>query len=161
MENVNGINKVWGTYHCGTSPGGPCDETNGLSGQAIPTGPPLQGNFHVYTIEIDRTDAALEVMNWYLDDVLYWSVKQAAVPAEVWAATVHNSFFILLNYAIGCQFPDKEWKSPTPLPTTVGTGTMLVNYVAVFNTPETSTSQPAPAAAPPPAPTCACPVTPA
>ncbi len=30
MENVNGVNQVWGTLHCGVSPGGPCNETTGL-----------------------------------------------------------------------------------------------------------------------------------
>src|SRR5262249_6179317 len=26
MENVNGLNQVFGTLHCGVSPGGPCNE---------------------------------------------------------------------------------------------------------------------------------------
>ncbi|MEU5249934.1 1,3-beta-glucanase, partial [Streptomyces asoensis] len=30
MENVQGLNKVWATMHCGTSPGGPCNETSGI-----------------------------------------------------------------------------------------------------------------------------------
>ena len=30
MENVNGINSVWGVLHCGVNPGGPCNETQGL-----------------------------------------------------------------------------------------------------------------------------------
>jgi hypothetical protein len=30
MENVNGINSVWGVPHRGVNPGGPCNETNGL-----------------------------------------------------------------------------------------------------------------------------------
>lgn len=33
MENVNGINSVWGVFHCGVNPGGPCRETDGIAGQ--------------------------------------------------------------------------------------------------------------------------------
>ena len=32
MENVQGLNTVWATMHCGTNPGGPCNETTGLGG---------------------------------------------------------------------------------------------------------------------------------
>lgn len=133
MENVNAVNKVYGTYHCGTNPGGPCDETNGLSGNTIPVGTPAQGNMHTYTIEVDRTDEAAEALRWYLDGELYWQVAQTAVPAETWAATVHNSYFIILNLAIGGSFPDKVYGSPTPIESTAATGTMLVDYVAVYN----------------------------
>ena len=31
MENVNGINSVWGVLHCGVNPGGPCNETSGIA----------------------------------------------------------------------------------------------------------------------------------
>ena len=34
MEDVNGLSSVYGTLHCGVSPGGPCHETSGIgSGQ--------------------------------------------------------------------------------------------------------------------------------
>lgn len=33
MENVNGIDSVWGVFHCGVNPGGPCNETDGIAGQ--------------------------------------------------------------------------------------------------------------------------------
>lgn len=55
MENVNGINSVWGTLHCGTNPGGPCDETNGLSASLACPGSPCQGTYHTYSIQHDRS----------------------------------------------------------------------------------------------------------
>src|SRR5258706_4582148 len=30
MEDINGLSSEFGTLHCGTSPGGPCNETTGL-----------------------------------------------------------------------------------------------------------------------------------
>ena len=35
MENANGDNIVYGTFHCGVSPGGPCKETIGIGGMAM------------------------------------------------------------------------------------------------------------------------------
>lgn len=44
MENVNGINAVWGVFHCGVNPGGPCHETDGLPNSRQCPGTPCQGN---------------------------------------------------------------------------------------------------------------------
>lgn len=133
MENINAVNKVYGTMHCGVNPGGPCDETNGLTGNTVPTGTPLQGNFHTYTLEVDRTDASIEAIRWYLDGTLYWQVTSTQLDAETWAQVAHNTFFIILNMAIGGSFPDKVYGSTTPIATTATAGTFLVDYVAVYN----------------------------
>ncbi|KAH6698509.1 hypothetical protein BKA61DRAFT_622322 [Leptodontidium sp. MPI-SDFR-AT-0119] len=45
MENVNGINSVWGVVHCSVNPGGPCMETDGLPGNRTCPNTPCQGNF--------------------------------------------------------------------------------------------------------------------
>lgn len=133
MENINAVNKVYGTLHCGINPGGPCDETNGLSGNAVPNGTALQGNSHTYTIEVDRTDSDLEAVRWYLDGTLYWQVVSSSIDAATWAASVQNSFFIILNMAIGGSFPDKVYGSTTPIESTAASGTFLIDYVAVYN----------------------------
>lgn len=44
MENVNGINSVWGVLHCGVSPGGVCNESDGLGASIACPGTPCQGN---------------------------------------------------------------------------------------------------------------------
>jgi beta-glucanase (GH16 family) len=133
MENVNAVNKLYGTLHCGVNPGGPCDETNGLSGNTVPS-PAMQGNYLQYTVEVDRTDASAEAINWYLGDKLYHTVKASQVSnATTWAEAVHGSFFVLLNLAIGGSFPDKVYGSKTPVASTASSGTMFVEYVAVYN----------------------------
>lgn len=132
MENVNAVNKLYGTMHCGTNPGGPCDETNGLSGNTVPA-TPMQGNFLQYTVEVDRTDSSNEAVRWYLGDTLYWQVTSSQVDATAWADAIHGSFFVLLNLAIGGSFPDKVYGSTTPIASTASAGTMFVEYVAVYN----------------------------
>ncbi|OLN86544.1 Beta-glucanase 3 [Colletotrichum chlorophyti] len=132
MENVNAVNEVWGTMHCDVSPGGACHEQDGLSGNLTCAGTPCQGNFHKYTLEVDRT-AAPEAVRWFLDDTLFWQLTDADVPAAVWTETIGTSYFVLLNIAIGGSFPDKNFGSPTPLADTVSGGTMEVEYVAVYN----------------------------
>lgn len=133
MENVNAVNQVHGTLHCGVAPGGPCNENTGLSGNATPTASALQGHFHTYTVEVDRTDASDEAVRWYLDGNLYWQVVSTSMDATTWNQTVHNSYFVILNMAIGGSFPDKVYGSTTPIESTASSGTFLIDYVAVYN----------------------------
>lgn len=133
MENVNAQNKIHGTLHCGIYDGGPCQETTGLSGSTVPKGSPAQGNFHVYTIEVDRSDEANEAIRWYLDGAQYWEVLASVMDDATWTDAVHNTYFIILNLAIGGSFPNKVHGSDTPIESTASTGTLLVDYVAVYN----------------------------
>jgi beta-glucanase (GH16 family) len=125
MENVNGVNTVWGTLHCGTSPGGPCNETTGLGGSTTCPGATCQSAFHVYRIEWDRSTAVAQI-RWYVDGVLYHTVKQTDVDATTWANATGHGFFIILNVARGGGWPGRPsglTKSGVP---------MLVDYVAVY-----------------------------
>jgi beta-glucanase (GH16 family) len=125
MENVNGVNTVWGTLHCGTSPGGPCNETTGLGGSTTCPGATCQSAFHVYRIEWDRSTAVAQI-RWYVDGVLYHTVKQTDVDATTWANATGHGFFIILNVAMGGGWPGRPsglTKSGVP---------MLVDYVAVY-----------------------------
>lgn len=134
MENVNALNEVHGTLHCGTAPGGPCDENNGLGAKTVPKGSPAQGNFHTYAVEVDRTNSANEMLNWYLDGEKYFSVSAQTVGDQnAWTSAVHNSFFIIMNVAVGGSFPDKVYGSKTPIESTASSATMFMEYVAVYN----------------------------
>lgn len=124
MENSGGApTTVHGTFHCGVDPGGPCNETNGISGQD--TGPSaLSAGFHTYAVEWDRT-APVEQIRWYVDGKQYFTVRSDQVDATTWANATHHGFFILLNLAVGGSFP-----GPTDA-TTQPSGSMLVDYVQV------------------------------
>lgn len=51
MENVNGLHSVWGVLHCGSSPGGPCNEPNGLGVRHRCPAGACQASFHTYRLE--------------------------------------------------------------------------------------------------------------
>ncbi|RDW57491.1 glycosyl hydrolase family 16 protein [Coleophoma cylindrospora] len=132
MENVNGVDRVWGTFHCGTNPGGPCIETTGLGNNATCVGTSCLGNMHTYAVEVDRSVTPEEV-RWLVDDVVYHRVTSDIPGLAPWAAAVDHGFFIIFNLAMGGQFPDNQYGSPTPLLTTLSGGVLFVDYVAVYN----------------------------
>lgn len=129
MENVNGIDRVWGVLHCGESPGGPCEETNGLANSRPCPGQPCQAGMHTYRFEWD--DGARE-LRWYVDGERYHMVREADVGAEAWASmTQHEGYFLLLNVAMGGGFPDGVAGRATPVAETEPGHPMLVDYVVV------------------------------
>ncbi|MGW7381803.1 glycoside hydrolase family 16 protein [Streptomyces sp. NPDC054794] len=104
MENVQGINNEWATMHCGTSPGGPCNEKSGIGGQKACAGTTCQGGFHTYAVEWDRSTSP-EEMRFYLDGVNFHTVRQNQVDATTWANATNHGYFIILNVAMGGEFP--------------------------------------------------------
>lgn len=150
MENVNGINSVWGTLHCGVNPGGPCNETTGLGASRACPNTTCQSAFHTYRFEWDRT-LNPEQLRWYVDGVQYHSVSESQVDATTWSnMTSHNGYFILLNVSMGGAFPDAIAGATTPTSSTTSGVPMVVDYVAVWNS---GTSTPSPTATASPSPT--------
>ena len=131
MENVNGINSVWGVLHCGVNPGGPCNETTGIAANRPCPGASCQAGFHTYRFEWDRSVAPNQ-LRWYVDNQLFHSVSQSRFDAGTWAnMTDHAGYFIILNVAIGGAFPD-ALAGRTPTAATVPGHPMVVDYVAVW-----------------------------
>ncbi|WP_019543992.1 glycoside hydrolase family 16 protein [Streptomyces sulphureus] len=128
MENVNGINSVWGVLHCGEDPGGPCNETEGLGDSTECVGSPCQGNFHEYALEVDRGAGELR---WYVDGEQFHSVTAAQIGEEAWENATGHGHFVLLNLAMGGAFPDGVEGSPTPTDATEPGHSMLVDRVTV------------------------------
>jgi hypothetical protein len=148
MEDINGLSSEFGTLHCGTSPGGPCNETTGIgSGQHACSG--CQTAFHTYRVEIDRS-VSPEQIRWYLDGVNFFTVNASQVPASTWTNAVDHGFFVIFDLAMGGGFPAAFGGGPTSA--TVSGGSMLVDYVHVFTasgsaptpTPTASGSTPTP-----------------
>jgi beta-glucanase (GH16 family) len=133
MENVNGLDRVWGTLHCGVSPGGPCHEKAGLSANAPCPQTACQAAFHTYTAEWDRS-VSPEVLRWYVDGQLYHTLHETDVPAATWQRmSTREGMFLILNVAIGGDFPDRAGKPGyTPVAATEPGHAMLVDYVAVW-----------------------------
>lgn len=135
MESVNGVNRNWSTLHCGYPAqwGGPCGEPSGISNGGIaPASGDIWGSQHVYSFQWDRTlGTGKDQLRWYVDGSLRHTVKQTD-PAvrDVWKTmTEHNGYFILLNVAMGGQFPAALGGGPDA--GTVPGKPMLVDYVRV------------------------------
>jgi len=129
MENVNGLNKEWGTLHCGISQGGPCKETVGIGGQRVCSPKTCQAGFHTYRVDYDRSVSPEEI-RWYLDGVKFWQVNSNQVDTTTWANALHHGFFIVLNVAMGGGFPAAFGGGPTD--STISGIPMLVDYVRVY-----------------------------
>jgi hypothetical protein len=148
MENVNGINSVWGVLHCGVAPGGPCNEFSGRAANRPCPGASCQSAFHTYRFEWDRS-VSPNVFRWLVDGQQFHSVSQNDVPASTWTDITNHGYFILLNLAIGGAFPDAVPGGQTPTGATRPDVPMLVDYVAV-DTLGGSTQPPPPPTSQPP-----------
>jgi beta-glucanase (GH16 family) len=120
MEAVNlggsGGNSVHGTIHFGGE-----WPNNQSSGNSYLVSTDATAEFHTYSLEWDPTE-----LRWYVDDVLYamqnaWSTTGGAYPAPF-----DQPFYILLNVAVGGNFPG------APDATSVFPVTMEVDYVRVY-----------------------------
>lgn len=132
MENVNGINTVWGALHCGVNPGGPCNETTGLGSRTTCITTACQGQFHTYALEWDRSVETAQQLRWYVDGQLFHIVNQSQA-GSYWAElSSHAGYFLLLNVSMGGAFPAVFGGGPTP--TTASGHPMIVDYVAVSTT---------------------------
>jgi len=121
MEAVNlGVaanNSVHGTLHYGGQ-----WPNNVFTGSEYVVATDATAEFHVYALEWDATE-----IRWYVDDVLYatqnsWSTTGAPFPAPF-----DQHFHILLNVAVGGNWPG------APDASTVFPVTMEVDYVRVYS----------------------------
>ncbi|WP_433219426.1 discoidin domain-containing protein [Dactylosporangium sp. CS-047395] len=129
LEDINGRSSVFGTLHCGTNPGGPCNESTGLgSGERACAG--CQTGYHTYAVEIDRSKSPEEI-RWYLDGANYFTLPATRVDATTWNNAVHHPFFIIYDLAMGGGFPDAFGGGPNA--NTISGAQMNIDWVAVYN----------------------------
>ena len=129
MENVNGRDEVAAGFHCGTNPGGVCNEGSGR-GSGLATCIGCKTGYHEYSVVLDRTKTD-EELRWYLDGQQIWIVRQSQVGVTQWNDATHHGFYMILNLAIGGAFPDAVAGHYTPTDQTVSGGFMLVDSVTV------------------------------
>jgi beta-glucanase (GH16 family) len=118
MENIGREpSTVHGTIH---GPG--YSGANGIgSGYNLPNNAKFSDGFHVYAVEWNENK-----IKWYVDRKLYQTLTPKNLPNNTeWV--FEHPFFMILNLAIGGPWggnPDK---------TTVFPGTMMIDYVRVYN----------------------------
>ncbi|MER6692549.1 glycoside hydrolase family 16 protein [Streptomyces minutiscleroticus] len=139
MENANGLNTVHATMHCGTSPGGPCNETSGIGSSTTCQGTTCQAGFHTYAMEWDRS-TSVEEIRFYLDGRNYHTVRANQVDATTWANATNHGYFVILNVAMGGGFVDAFGGGPDG--NTVPGHSMVVDYVQVLQSSGGGTTPP-------------------
>ncbi|EGO59368.1 hypothetical protein NEUTE1DRAFT_60704, partial [Neurospora tetrasperma FGSC 2508] len=127
METVNGDLRGYGTLHCGTYPGGPCNEP---SGRGASTAIPNQ-DWHTWKIEWDRTsgDWWTSKITWYMDGVKFHEVSgQSLGDSAIFDKISNKPLFFILNVAVGGNWPGYPNAN-----TLDGPGSMMeVGYVAQY-----------------------------
>jgi len=131
--------------HCGTSPGGECNEKDGRSANTPGGSPSLQTGMHTYRVEWDESVSPQQI-RWYLDGRLYHSVSQNQISAATWSAAFDHGYYFILNLAIGGEFPAKMGGGPAA--GTASGGALVVDYVTVRTRP--GSGNPPPPTNPPP-----------
>ncbi|WP_053847807.1 glycoside hydrolase family 16 protein [Streptomyces sp. NRRL B-24085] len=139
MENVQGMNRVWATMHCGTNPGGPCNETSGIGNNVPCPGASCQSAFHTYTMEWDRS-VSPETIRFSVDGTQFHSVNAGQMDAATWSNATNHGFFIILNVAMGGAFPD-AFGGGLDAGTQSGVP-MVVDYVQVLSAGGSGTTPP-------------------
>jgi len=66
IGRLNGLDWVLSALHCGFDPYGPHDGTNGLTMRMACPNSLCKGNYHIYTIEVDRS-VMPEILTWFID----------------------------------------------------------------------------------------------
>ncbi len=109
MEHVNNELFVHGTHHY---------FNNGhiYEGESVFTN---ATEFHVYAIEWTPT-----AIKWFLDGTEFYQTNIG--PTAISKEEFHNPFFLILNLAIGGNWPGN------PNPSTIFPATMMVDYVRVY-----------------------------
>ena len=102
MEAVNldgtGANEIYGTLHYGGA-----FPANIYTGVTYTPGPDVTDDFHTYALEWDETE-----IRWYFDDTLYAMQNSWSSTAAPYPAPFDQPFHILLNLAVGGNFPGND-----------------------------------------------------
>lgn len=131
LESVNGDSDHGGNLHCGYDRrnANRC-QARGLGSGLLPC-PHCQDSFHTYSVIVDRRFPGAEQISFYLDGNEFWSTSESAVGATAWTSAFTRPFDIILEVAIGGQYPDSRCNCHSPLPQTSPGASMQVQYVAV------------------------------
>ncbi len=121
MEAINlgasGGNTVHGTLHYGG-----VWPNNVSTGSGYEVATDATTDFHVYALEWDASE-----MRWYVDGILYAMQNNWSTTAAPFPAPFDERFYILLNVAVGGNWPG------APDASTVFPVTVEVDYVRVYS----------------------------
>ena len=128
MEDVNALSKHSGTMHCGTDPGGPCNETNGI-GSGLQACSGCQTGYHTYTVIVDRTNSSQESVTLYLDGARTSRSPRARSDRDL-EGRVRPQVLDHLRPGHGRRLPERRLRLHHATSATTSGSTMTVQYVA-------------------------------
>jgi len=114
---ATGGNTIYGTLHYGGQ-----FPNNVLSGEQYGVATDVTADFHTYVLEWDQAE-----IRWYVDSILFAVRNTWFTTAAPFPAPFDQRFYILLNLAVGGNFPGP------PDASTVFPVTMEVDYVRVYS----------------------------
>jgi hypothetical protein len=133
LESVNAASQHSGTIHCGVTPGGPCNEQNGI-GSGLQACSGCQTGFHTYSVILNRTNTSNESITWYLDGNQFFSVSESQIGTATWQQAFDHNLSIIFDLAMGGAFPNGVCGCTSPNASTTSGGTLSVGYVAAYQT---------------------------
>jgi Ricin-type beta-trefoil lectin domain/Glycosyl hydrolases family 16 len=131
LEDVNGLSEHSSTIHCGTDPGGPCNEPDGIGSGLLGCGG-CQTGYHTYTMILNRTNTSNESITFYLDGNQTFTVSESQVGTATWQAAYDHNLSIIFDLAMGGGYPNGVCNCTSPSGSTSSGGTMSVAYVAAY-----------------------------
>ena len=133
LEDVNALSEHSSTIHCGTDPGGPCNEPDGI-GSGLLSCSGCQTGYNTYTMILNRTNTSDESITFYLNGNQTFSVSESQVGTSTWQAAYDHNMSIIFDLAMGGGYPDGVCGCTAPTSSTSSGGTMSVAYVAAYET---------------------------
>jgi hypothetical protein len=133
LEDVNALSEHSSTIHCGTDPGGPCNEPDGI-GSGLLSCSGCQTGYNTYTMILNRTNTAAESITFYLNGNETFSVNESQVGTSTWQAAYDHNLSIIFDLAMGGGYPNGVCNCTSPSSSTTSGGTMSVAYVAAYTT---------------------------
>jgi hypothetical protein len=133
LEDVNALSEHSSTIHCGTDPGGPCNEPDGI-GSGLLSCSGCQTGYNTYTMILNRTNTSDESITFYLNGNETFSVSEGQVGTSTWQAAYDHNMSIIFDLAMGGGYPNGVCNCTSPSSSTTSGGTMSVAYVAAYTT---------------------------
>jgi beta-glucanase (GH16 family) len=126
MEDVNGLNEASQTLHDAAG-------SDGHPLTACPAaGSTCQTGYHTYTVLVSRRKASAQYLQFRMDGRTVDTITEAQVGVTAWREAIDHGFFIILDLAMGGNYPDGECNCTAPTSATSSGGQLRVAYVAVY-----------------------------
>jgi beta-glucanase (GH16 family) len=124
MEDVNGLNEASQTLHdAAGAPGHPLIACRGSK---------CESGYHTYSVIINRANTRAEYLQFLMDGRVTDTITEAQVGATAWHEAIDHGFFIILDLAMGGNYPDGKCDCSTPTAATSSGASMSLDYVAVY-----------------------------